>query len=121
MLKTCLIAVAAVLAIQVAQAQTAQYLRGDTVRLAAQENGDPYPDSRIIAVAGDRVHIDRDSVTVNGKVVEDVSPKLLQTVIEPWERVIPDGHYFVVGERGANDSVVAYYGMIPGAKIVRKL
>jgi hypothetical protein len=120
--KTCLVVVAiAVLAVQLAHAQTPRYVRGDIVRLTAQANGDPYPDSRIIAVAGDRVHLDRTSLTVNGVAVDGLSAELLQTVSAPWDQLIPDGHYFVAGERGVPGDVVRFYGMIPATKIVRKL
>jgi hypothetical protein len=120
-MKTCLVVVAAALAVQLAHAQTPRYLRGDLVRLTAQANGDPYPDSRIVAVAGDRVHIDRTSLTVNGVAVEGVSAGLLRAVTEPWDQLIPEGHYFVVGERGVPNDMVRFYGMIPAAKIVRKI
>jgi signal peptidase I len=119
--KTCLVVVAVALSVQLSHAQTPRYARGDVVRLTAQANGNQYPDSRIIAVAGDRVHIDRSSLTVNGASVEGVSPKLLQSVSEPWDQLIPDGHYFVVGESGVPNDMVRFYGMVPAAKIVRKI
>ena len=121
MLKTALVVLAAVLFIQVTHAQGVRYVRGDTVRLVAQENGEPRPDSRIIAIAGDRVHIDKSSLIVNGLAVQGVSADLLKTVVEPWDQLIPEGHYFVVGENGTPNDMVRYYGMIPAAKIIRKL
>lgn len=121
MLQTALVVLAAVLSVQATHAQGARYVRGDTVRLVAQENGKPLPDSRIIAIAGDRVHIDKSSLTVNGLAVQGVSAELLQTVPEPWDQLIPEGHYFVVGESGAPNDMVRYYSMIPAAKIIRKL
>lgn len=121
MLKTALLVLAAVLSVQATHAQGARYVRGDTVRLVAQENGAPLPDSRIIAIAGDRLRIDKSSLTVNGLAVQGVSAELLKTVAEPWEQLIPEGHYFVVGESGTPKDMVRYYGLIPAAKIVRKL
>ena len=102
-------------------AQGSRYVRGDTVRLVAQENGDPFPDSRIIAVAGDRIHIDKSSITVNGEAVQGVSMELLQTVAEAWDQLVPEGHYFVVGESGTRNDMVRYYGLIPAGKIIRKM
>ena len=121
MLKTVLVVLAAVVLVQVTHAQGARYVRGDTVRLVAQENGDPFPDSRIVAIAGDRVHIDKSSLTVNGLAVQGASAELLQTVVEPWDQLVPEGHYFVVGESGTRNDMVRYYGLIPVGKIIRKL
>ena len=119
MQKTVLVVLAAVVLVQVTHAQRARYVRGDTVRLVAQENGDPFPDSRIVAIAGDRVHIDKSSLTVNGLAVQGGSG-VMQTVVEPWDQLVPEGHYFVVGESNCND-MVRYYGLIPVGKIIRKL
>ena len=121
MLKSFLVVVAAVVTVQLTHAQPPQYTRGDTVRLVAQENGDPLPDSRIVAIAGDRVHIDRSSLTVNGVTVQGVSTELLRTVAEAWDQLVPEGHYFVIGERGTTNDMVRYYGLIPVKKIIRKL
>jgi hypothetical protein len=121
MLKSFVVLVAAVMTVQLAHAQAPQYTRGETVRLVAQDNGDPFPDSRVVAIAGDRVHIDRSSLTVNGVAVQGVSRELLQTVSEPWDQLVPDGHYFVVGERGTTNDIVRFYGLIPATKIIRKI
>ena len=51
MLKTALVVLSVVLSVPATHAQGASYVRGDKVRLVAQENGEPHPDSRIIAVA----------------------------------------------------------------------
>ena len=120
-MKSLLIVVAAVVLVQVTHAQGVRYVRGDRVRLAAEENGDRLPDSRIIAIAGDHVHIDKSSITVNGVAVRGVSAELLTRVSETWEQIVPAGHYFVVGESGVPNSVVHYYGLIPAAKIIRKV
>jgi len=121
MLKSLLVILAAVVLVQVAHAQGVRYVRGDIVRLVAQDNGDRLPDSRIIAVAGDRVHVDKSSITVNGVSVQGVSAELLQGVSEVWDQLVPEGHYFVVGESGTPNDMVRYYGLIPAAKIIRKL
>ena len=87
MLKSLLVILAAVVLVQVAHAQGVRYVRGDIVRLVAQDNGDRLPDSRIIAVAGDRVHVDKSSITVNGVSVQGVSAELLQGVSEVWDQL----------------------------------
>ena len=71
--------------------------------------------------AGDRVHVDKSSITVNGVSVQGVSAELLQGVSEVWDQLVPEGHYFVVGESGTPNDMVRYYGLIPAAKIIRKL
>jgi hypothetical protein len=53
--------------------------------------------------------------------VDGVSREFLQSVTEAWDQLIPDGHYFLVGERGVPNDVVRYYGMVPATKIVRKI
>jgi len=122
MLKSLLVVVlAAVVSVQVTHAQGVRYVRGDVVRLVAQDNGAPLPDSRIIALAGDRIHVDRSSITVNGVAVQGVSAELLQRVSEAWDQLVPEGHYFVVGESGTANDMVYYWGLIPAAKIIRKL
>jgi type IV secretory pathway protease TraF len=121
MLKTALFILAVVLFVQVTDAQTVGYVRGDMVRLVGQENGSPYPDFRIVAIAGDRVHGDKSSLTVNGLAVQGVSAELLRRVAEPWDKLIPEGYYFVVAESGTHDDMVRYYGLIPASKIIQKL
>jgi signal peptidase I len=104
------------------QSTTATYAKGDVVRLAAQANGDPLPDSRVLAVAGDRIQIDRKKgILVNGEPVKAVSQQFLDQVAEPWDQVVPAGHYFVIAERQTSASTVRYHGLIPAAKIVAKL
>jgi hypothetical protein len=121
MLKSLLVVLAAIVLVQVINAQGVRYVRGDVVRLVAQDNGDRLPDSRIIAIARDRVHVDRFSITVNGVAVQGVSAELLQGVSEVWDQLVPEGHYFVVGESGTPNDMVYYWGLIPAAKIIRKL
>ena len=117
-----LIVAAAVAVFTPLQAQTPTYLKGDVVRLVAQAGGDPLPDSRVIAVAGDRIQINKSGIVVNGEPVRDISPQLLEQFARPWEQVVPSGHYFVIGERhDGPDSVVRYHGLIPAEKIVRKV
>jgi signal peptidase I len=101
------------------QAQAIQYARGDVVRLKSQANGDPLPDSRIIAVAGDHIQFSKSGVLVNDQVVPDLSKRLLaQLTAEPWEQVVPAGHYVVVGERQDATGTVTYHGLIPGSNIL---
>ena len=121
MLKSVLVVLVAVVLVQVVHGEGVRYVRGDVVRLVAQDNGDRLPDSRIIAIAGDRVHVDKTSITVNGVTVQGVSAELLKAVSETWDQLVPEGHYFVIGESGTPNDMVYYYALIPAAKIIRKL
>ena len=58
---------------------------------------------------------------MNGLAVQGASAELLQTVVEPCDQLVPEGHYFVVGESGTRNDMVRYYGLIPVGKIIRKL
>ncbi len=116
-----LIVAAAVACATLLQAQTISYAKGDIVQLVAPAAGDPLPDSRIIAVAGAGIHIAKTGVIVNGERVAEVSREMLDQFAETWDQVVPVGHYFVIGERQAASSTVRYHGLIPAAKIVRKV
>lgn len=104
------------------QAQPAEHAKGDIVRLAPQADGDPLPDSRILAVPGDRIQVRNSGVMVNGQPVRDLSEQMLaQLTAEPWDQVIPEGHYVVVGERQVTPGrTVRYNGLIPSSKILGK-
>ena len=103
------------------QSQPSAYAKGDIVRLATPAGSDPLPDTRVIAVAGDRIHADKSGITVNREPVRDVSSKLLEQIAETWDQVVPPGHYFVIAERQTDLSAVRYHGLIPAAKILRKV
>lgn len=103
-------------------AQATQYAKGDVVRLQPQANGDPLPDSRIIAIAGDHIQFNKSGVLVNDQIVRDLSERLFaQLSAEPWDQVVPDGHYVVVGERQDPTGTVSYHGLIPGSKILGRV
>jgi type IV secretory pathway protease TraF len=104
----------------VTTAQLPTYVKGDIVRLVAPTT-DPLPDSRVIALAGERIHIDRSGFVVNGEPVTDVAPQMLKQFAEPWDQVVPVGHYFVIGKRQEAPGAVRYHGLIPAEKIVRKV
>ena len=103
------------------QAQPQTYAKGDIVRLVAPATGDPLPDSRVIAVAGDRIEVGKSGILVNGETVQGISQQMLDQFAEPWAQVVPDGHYFVIGERQEQSAVVRYNGLIPRDKIARKV
>jgi signal peptidase I len=117
-----LLIVAAAVALSASlQAQATSYSKGDIVQLVAPATGDPVPDSRVVAVAGDRIHADKSGIVVNGAPVDGISAKLLAQFAKPWDQVVPAGHYFVIGERSETSGSVTYHGLIPAEKIARKV
>lgn len=102
------------------QAQAPTYSNGDVVRLVKPADGDPLPNSRVIAVAGDRLKIDKSGVLLNGEPVRDVAPQVAEQ-LGSWDQIVPVGHYFVLGERQEGGSTLRYNGLIPAAKIAGKV
>jgi hypothetical protein len=117
-----LAATVALVVVPALHAQPATYQKGDTVRLVFHDPSNPLPDSRVVAVSGDRIHVTTVALIVNGEAVKDVPAALLAGFTETVDEVIPIGHYFVIGEKrlGPN-SVVEYNGIIPGAQILGKV
>jgi len=103
------------------QSEAPQYAKGDVVELQRRSTGESVPDSRVIAVAGDRITADKSGIVVNGERVPGVSPELLEQFAKRWEQVIPAGHYYVIGERQERNSTVRFHGLIPAARILRKI
>jgi signal peptidase I len=104
------------------QAQTSKYSRGDVVRLQPTPEGTILPNSRIIAVAGDRIKTEKSAILVNDQALPNVSPEMLsQFVAGGWDQVVPDGHYVVMGERQEASGVVRFHGLIPTAKIIGRV
>jgi signal peptidase I len=104
------------------QAQSAQYAKGDVVRVKVQDSGEPTPDCRIIAVAGDRIRVNKSGVFVNDQIVRDVSQTMLNVLTATsWPQVIPAGHYVVIGERKGANHTLAYHGLIRSTQILSRV
>jgi hypothetical protein len=117
-----LAATVALVVIPALHAQPRNYQIRDTVRLVSTDPSNPLPDSRVVAVSGDRIHVTTVAVIVNGEAVKDVPADLLAGFSQTVDQVIPTGHYFVIGEKrlGPN-SIVEYNGIIPNAQILGKV
>jgi hypothetical protein len=106
-------------------AQSPSYLREDAVEFVRAASDLALPSARVIAIAGDRLHVDRRGIRVNEQLVDGVSQALLEQFTEPWDQVVPAGHYFVVAEEhtqsGKTTSSVRFHGLIPAEKIARKV
>jgi Signal peptidase, peptidase S26 len=107
-----------------AQPAAVTYVRGDIVELVRAPGESALPHVRVIAVPGDRLQADVRSIRVNEQSVEGVSRQLLEQFAEPWDQVVPSGHYFVIADTqtatGSVSSAVRFHGLVPAGKIVRK-
>ena len=104
------------------QAQSAQYAKDDVVRVKVQDSGEPTPDCRIIAVAGDHIRLKKSGVFVNDQIVRDVSETMLNVLTATsWPQVIPAGHYVVIGERKSANHTLTYHGLIRSSQILSRV
>jgi hypothetical protein len=77
---------------------------------------------RVVAVPNDRIRIDGSSIYVNDVEVTGFSPDFVARVARTPERtpqVLPDGHYFVMGETRTNQDISEYWGQHFGGKLER--
>ena len=118
-------------------AQSATFQRGDLVRVlpptATSAPQTPILDAnaqyhragmelRIVAVAGDRIRIDKWAIYVNDVQVTGFSPDFVARVVQAPERapqIVPEGHYFVMGEQRINKNILEYSGQHSGGQLER--
>lgn len=107
----------AVLASSTIRGQSQNFQRGDQVRVkapAALSDRQATP-LLLIVVAGpnDRIRLDGSAVYVNDVAVTGFTQDFLARVAQSPERapqVVPEGHYFVMGEQRANQNISEYWG-----------
>ena len=111
-----LILTLAVIASATAQAQSPTYQRGNEVRIKAPTNpSDPLASPlvlRVVAVPNDRIRVDDSTVYINGVSVVGFSRDFLARVAtsQRTPQTVPEGHYFVMGERRVNQDIDEYWG-----------
>ena len=108
----------AVLGATSALAAAQEYKRGDEVRVHTAD-GQPAapPVQRVIALPGDQVKIDGKSLAVNDRAITDISPKLL-LACGSWDKIVPAGHYFLVGEQIEGGSASRSCSLLPASRIL---
>jgi signal peptidase I len=108
----------AVLAVLAAQESGPKYNRGDEVRVQTADSRPASPPvQRVIAVPGDQIKIDSKALAVNGRIVTDVSPKLL-SVCDSWDQSVPAGHYLLVGEEIRGSSISRSCSLLPASRLL---
>lgn len=110
------------LALVAVQAQT--FERGDVVRLRPEKTSQPETrlDLIVVAVPTDTVRAENKTILVNGKPLSGFSAEFLATVASSPEHLpvtVPEGHYFVIGERRISKSITQYWGLHPAARLER--
>jgi type IV secretory pathway protease TraF len=93
------------------------------VKAASPSNPRPTPLSlRIVAVPNDRIRLVDSVVFVNGVAVTGFSPDFLARVAHnpaQTPQVVPEGHYFVMGEARNNKDISEYWGQHSGVRLER--
>jgi hypothetical protein len=107
-----------------AQSPSPTFPRGELVRVLPTPS---VPNSttlvlRVVAIPNDRIRIDKSAIYVNDVQVTGFSAECVANVVraaEPLPKVVPDGHYFVMGERRVNEDISEYWGQHPGIRLER--
>src|SRR2546429_155178 len=100
----------ALIAAATIHAQSPAFQRGELVRVLPTPS---VPNNttlvlRVVAVPSDRIRLDGSAIYVNDVEVTGFSPECVANVVRAPERVpavVPDGHYFVMGERRENQDI----------------
>jgi hypothetical protein len=117
-------------------AQSTTFQRGDLVRVlptAPSEPNTPVLDAnapyhragmvlKVVALPNDRIRIDKSAIYVNDVQVTGFSPDFVARVVRAPERapqVVPEGHYFVMGEQRINQNIWEYSGQHFGGQLAR--
>jgi signal peptidase I len=118
-------------------AQSATFQRGELVRVqpptAPSEPKIPVLDPgapkqrsemvlKVVAIPNDRIRIDKSAIYINDVQVTGFSPDFVARVVGAPRRVpqvVPEGHYFVMGEQRINQNISEYWGQHFGGQLER--
>jgi signal peptidase I len=93
---------------------------GDIVMLRYPRDPEKTFVRRVIATAGDEVHIVRGVVFRNGHQSDE--PYLTHRTQDQWgPKVVPEGTYFVMGDRRDNSSDSRHWGFVPGEYVLGRV
>ena len=108
-----LLIVLAILASTMVQAQSPTYQRGDNVRV--RDVAKPAV-LKIVGIPNDRIRSDDAGIYINDVAVTGFSPEFLARA--RWRtQVVPEGHYFIMGEQRLNQDVGEHIGIFSRADI----
>ena len=96
--------------------------RGDIVMMRYPRNPEKLFVKRVVAGPGDTVHIQTGQTYVNGQPEEDAFVVPAGRSADTWgPAVVPEGHYFVMGDRRNNSSDSRHWGYVPTRYIVGRV
>jgi signal peptidase I len=94
-----------------------QVRRGDIVVFHYPVSPAQHFVKRVIGVPGDRVRLINKQVFVNGTPLKE--PYLqLRKLVEGGQLIVPEGHYFVMGDNRDDSYDSRYWGFVPQANII---
>jgi len=103
-------------------AQPAAFQRGESVRVRPSSAATRAAIAlKIVAVPGDRIRVDAARLFVNDAAVSGFSPEFVKRVAQAPRApdVVPDGHYYVMGEQRSNDDISEYWGVHAAVSLER--
>ena len=95
------------------QAPPQVYQRGDVVRVRDVSKPAAF---KVIGIPTDRIRADETGVYVNDVAVSGFSREFL-TRFKRQPMVVPNGHYFVIGEQRINDDVSEDMSLVPASAL----
>jgi Signal peptidase, peptidase S26 len=95
------------------QAQPQVYQRGDVVRVRDVSKPAVF---KVVGIPADRIRADETGVYVNDVAVTGFSQEFL-TRFKRQPTVVPNGHYFVIGEQRINDDVSENMSTVPASSL----
>jgi len=105
-----------IIAATTVQAQSPTYQRGESVRIHGLAK--PF-ELKIVGIPGDRIRNDDTGLYVNDVAVTFFTRDFWGRFKWQGEKVIPEGHYFVMGEQRVNQDIAEYVGLHPAADLER--
>jgi hypothetical protein len=115
----------AVIASVTIHAQSVTFQRGELVRvqppITPSEPRTTPMVLRVVAIPNDRIRVDELAIYVNDVAVTGFSPEFVARVIRAPRapQVVPDGHYFVMGEARTIQDISEYWGQHFGGRLER--
>jgi Signal peptidase, peptidase S26 len=95
------------------QGQPQVYERGDIVRVRDVSKPAAF---KVIGIPADRIRADETGVYVNDVAVTGFSREFLTRFKRP-PTIVPNGHYFVLGEQRVNDDISENMSIVPASAL----